>query len=1029
MQTQLPCRLCEDVADRLVGPRTLASAYEAIRSVFLDTLRVDVLILARRNQQWQRVAGRATPALESAWLDAARNWGFAPEIIRQIDNPEPSTGVWVQDSDPTVLVLGGHWAHSADVLESCGRILTLGLSRARTEEIHRATQRTMSRALKLAYLGSAATDQQLLATKLVARVAAMFQADRVSVALFSPSEDALQIVASTGVPGDVAKRARINPRDWAVGYVYTSSSVLTVSDVRVLPSRNPNRARYKTHSFAVVPLVFGDKTIGVLSITDRRDGISFTSADRVALRLIGAAAGAALSAAAGHENMQRLEHQATTDSITGLFNRGHLDTRLLEEVERAQREHTELAVLIADIDDFKAINDRFGHQMGDAVLKQVGEIIRSSVRMFDVCARFGGDEFAVLMPNSDQASAFACAERIRQKAAQYVNSLDASLPLTLSVGVAVGGAQDGAASIVGRADRALYRAKDAGKNAVRGEGDAAQPAPKESVTVEWAETSEQMRLPYVLVADSVADRIPLYKEAAQAHRLGLLVASDAPQALRLIQQFGPPLLLVVDLAMPEMQHLALNSISNAERDVSVLAFSESRELREFFRASPNAERIHVLTRDASTDVVRVVLSRLLRSTYDSSEARVDADPQQRLAMSLTKRTRAVVDTSGAAAYVKDPVDGHMRAVVRWAGDAALMRSQNFIPRLIDEVLDRDDLVMFGDVGPRQAHEDSHGWSYAGAHALIGTPIRQDDEVVGSLCVFDDKPVRLSAQAVTDFEELGSTAMQESPVVSAADEISSEQERPAAAGEINEERRTAADEINEERRTPADEINEERRAPADEINEERRAPVDENNEERRTPADELYEERRALPDQIDQDRRAHRDDHVQVHETQPPVVPARPESYEGIPTLLERQRGEFEVARELARARREQRQMSVVLFDVSQRMRQQRRDSGDEPPDDALERVVETFVRAVRQSDLPIRWSGSELLLVLPGLAGVEARSVAERVRAAMEAGGQRHVAVSGGVAQLELDEQFGAVVERARAKVAQALVRGNNRVS
>ena len=94
------------------------------------------------------------------------------------------------------------------------------------------------------------------------------------------------------------------------------------------------------------------------------------------------------------------------------------------------------------------------------------------------------------------------------------------------------------------------------------------------------------------------------------------------------------------------------------------------------------------------------------------------------------------------------------------------------------------------------------------------------------------------------------------------------------------------------------------------------------------------------------------------------------------------------------------------------------------PDDTLQHVVDTFVRAVRQSDLPIRWSGNELLLVLPGLAGVEARAVAERVRAAMEVGGQRRVAVSGGVAELELNEQFGAAVGRARAKVAIALHHG-----
>jgi diguanylate cyclase (GGDEF)-like protein len=95
-----------------------------------------------------------------------------------------------------------------------------------------------------------------------------------------------------------------------------------------------------------------------------------------------------------------------------------------------------LAVLIADIDDFKSINDRFGHPMGDAVLKDVGRNHPVLVRMFDVCARFGGDEFAVLMPNSDRASALACAERHQADGSTVRLLAGCVVPaLTLSVGV------------------------------------------------------------------------------------------------------------------------------------------------------------------------------------------------------------------------------------------------------------------------------------------------------------------------------------------------------------------------------------------------------------------------------------------------------------------------------------------------------------------------------------------------------------------------------------------------------------------
>jgi diguanylate cyclase (GGDEF)-like protein len=117
-----------------------------------------------------------------------------------------------------------------------------------------------------------------------------------------------------------------------------------------------------------------------------------------------------------------------------------------------------------------------------------------------------------------------------------------------------------------------------------------------------------------------------------------------------------------------------------------------------------------------------------------------------------------------------------------------------------------------------------------------------------------------------------------------------------------------------------------------------------------------------------------------------------------------------------------------LFDVSERANDQA-SAERRVKDELLQGVAETLVRAIRQSDLPIHWSGNELLLVLPGLAGAEARAVAERVRAAMQAGGRHRVAVAGGVAELDTDEQFGSVVRRARAKLAEALARGHNRVS
>jgi diguanylate cyclase (GGDEF)-like protein len=143
-------------------------------------------------------------------------------------------------------------------------------------------------------------------------------------------------------------------------------------------------------------------------------------------------------------------------------------------------------------------------------------------------------------------------------------------------------------------------------------------------------------------------------------------------------------------------------------------------------------------------------------------------------------------------------------------------------------------------------------------------------------------------------------------------------------------------------------------------------------------------------------------------------------------LLDRLNGEFAAARELARARREQRSVSVVLFSVSSGGPAQADTAARE---DAAALVARTLIKVIRESDLPIRWAGDEVLLVLPGLTLDDARRVAERVRAALQAGTGHRAAVSAGVAELMAAESFGTLVTRARERVRLALEHGHNRVA
>jgi diguanylate cyclase (GGDEF)-like protein len=160
--------------------------------------------------------------------------------------------------------------------------------------------------------------------------------------------------------------------------------------------------------------------------------------------------------------------QASTDGLTELANRREFEESLANEISRADRFGHSLALILADLDNFKQVNDRFGHQAGDEVLKAFAEILRETVRDIDVAARYGGEEFAVLLPQTDIAGAEALAERLREavETRPMANVQDSPVTVTSSFGVASFPEASTAPGLFAAADEALYRAKRAGKNCV-----------------------------------------------------------------------------------------------------------------------------------------------------------------------------------------------------------------------------------------------------------------------------------------------------------------------------------------------------------------------------------------------------------------------------------------------------------------------------------------------------------------------------------------------------------------------------------
>jgi diguanylate cyclase (GGDEF)-like protein len=212
-----------------------------------------------------------------------------------------------------------------------------------------------------------------------------------------------------------------------------------------------------------VPLGLDSRESGVLYLTPKE--ADFSDEARELAHWLASQASVALENARLHRLVER---QANTDGLTELPNRRHFEEALEAEISRAERFEGGLALILADLDDFKQVNDRYGHQAGDDVLQTFADILRATVREIDLPARYGGEEFAVLLPQTELEGANQLAERLRRAlAARPMATHPGGLvAVTASFGVAAFPEAPTPAALFAAADEALYRAKRAGKNCV-----------------------------------------------------------------------------------------------------------------------------------------------------------------------------------------------------------------------------------------------------------------------------------------------------------------------------------------------------------------------------------------------------------------------------------------------------------------------------------------------------------------------------------------------------------------------------------
>jgi diguanylate cyclase (GGDEF)-like protein len=334
------------------------------------------------------------------------------------------------------------------------------------EALHRSRDELRRNLARLGDTLSSTHDLNRILTVILETAMASVRARGGILLMGSPSRGELHVRMSRGVD-DLPPGARVRVGDGVLGTVGAGGDAVVGRVDASGHLLTPGQPSGDGRSILAVPLKRSGGVLGVLGLYDTADPNGFDDADLETLRTFSAQATVAIDNVLLHQEAQRL---SITDGLTGLWNYRYFTMNFAKEIERAARFHRPLSLLLLDLDKFKAVNDRYGHQRGDSVLIELATRVSAEIREVDTLARYGGEEFVLVLPETDARGAGQAAERVCEvvRRREFGHQDEEPLHVTVSVGVSVFPTHGTtAASLIRAADTALYAAKEGGRDGWR----------------------------------------------------------------------------------------------------------------------------------------------------------------------------------------------------------------------------------------------------------------------------------------------------------------------------------------------------------------------------------------------------------------------------------------------------------------------------------------------------------------------------------------------------------------------------------